>query len=337
MVDEAAAKPRTDVMLGVHTLSEFSYCGRAGIISYESKPTDFGTDTGRPENLGYLPNYNLATIEARLVQFLIVFYASAALLALSLMGLVVSSTAKSQGICLLVVVLALAISAYLFAPICTLRRRRREAKGAPPRIPSFDIDSMVPIYWWELCAADYAPKQFEDPFRVSRELKLNGHPWAVLFRGTERIPVLKLNGKSNVVHENHRVRIAGYCHLLEATTGCSSPFGVVLFPNGRAGVAIQYSEEQKHLLMRSYRRAQSVIAGRITQPPSEPSNPNICIECPFGRLRKYLFEQTDVTLDGNPLPPNSVRVGENLRLHTVCGDRFRWNPPALAAEKASKS
>ena len=50
-----------DDPLGVHVVTEFLFCPRAGVIAHESEEKDRGQDI-RPVRLGYLPRYEQARI-----------------------------------------------------------------------------------------------------------------------------------------------------------------------------------------------------------------------------------------------------------------------------------
>jgi hypothetical protein len=50
-----------DPDLGVHVVTEFLYCPRAGVITYEEKSDDHGEET-RSIRLGYQPKYDLKKI-----------------------------------------------------------------------------------------------------------------------------------------------------------------------------------------------------------------------------------------------------------------------------------
>ena len=58
MSNKSNDKPK---MIGVHTLSEFVFCPRAGVISHERQNDDAGVDTGFVD-LSYSPDYDLSLI-----------------------------------------------------------------------------------------------------------------------------------------------------------------------------------------------------------------------------------------------------------------------------------
>ena len=60
-LDEMRAVPS----LGIHVMTEFEYCPRAGLVAYESNREDTGEESS-VENLDYLPLYDLREINREL-------------------------------------------------------------------------------------------------------------------------------------------------------------------------------------------------------------------------------------------------------------------------------
>ena len=52
--------------VGVHVLTEFMFCPRAGVIAFEEQRDDPGEDLDRAPRLDYLPDFEVRLIEAAL-------------------------------------------------------------------------------------------------------------------------------------------------------------------------------------------------------------------------------------------------------------------------------
>ena len=315
--------------ISVHELSQFVYCPRAGVITYESETEDEGVE-GRPTNLGYLPKYWLIDIEAYISRAAVVL---CVLVSLGVIALVVAGVAALAGDLRMFrfaqVSLGVSLVASLvdIAVLIVLLRRRRQALGTPPREPQFLGDGASPIHWWELRAAGFSPRRFEGVL-LDEELGIKGRPWAILVRGTQCVPVLRMNGDNDGVYPNHMVRVAGYCHLIEAVTNYESSYGIVLLPRRLDAMAIPHTSQLKsrlHAAIETARRAIPQFPG-----PDEPANMDICLNCPLARLRRYVFGKSNTSYQGKMLPPVSVKTNGGF-LHTTCGDRFQWQPPTLVA------
>ena len=52
--------------LGVHVLTEFMFCPRAGVMEYEREREDSGEQIDRVARLDYMPDYTVSLIEAEM-------------------------------------------------------------------------------------------------------------------------------------------------------------------------------------------------------------------------------------------------------------------------------
>jgi hypothetical protein len=317
--------------LSVHELSQFVFCRRAGVIAYESETEDQGVE-GRSINLGYLPQYSLISIETVISRTVVILLL---LVSLGVIALIIAAVAALNGN-LQMFRIAQAILGVLLlggfvdmAVLVVLLSRRRKALRTPPREPLFLGDGAYPIRWWELRAAGFSPRRFQDVVR-DEQLNLKGRPWAILVRSTQCIPVFRMNGENEGVYPNHIVRVAGYCHLVEAATNYQSPYGIVLLPRRLDAMAIPYTSHLKSKLHDAIELARDALA----QLPGsdEPSNKEICLNCPLGRIRRYVAGKSGTSYFGQELPPAGEKV-RGVLWHTTCGDRFRWKPPTLVALK----
>ena len=315
--------------LSVHELSQFEFCLRSGVLAYESETEDEGVE-GRPINLGYLPQYSLISIETYISRTAVVL---CVLVVLGVVALVVAGVAALAGdlrifrFAQVLLAAVLAISLVDIAVLTLLLLRRRRALRTPAREPLFVGDGVCPIHWWELRAAGFSPRRFKDVLQ-DEELCIKGRPWAILVRGTQCIPVLRMNGDNDGVYPNHMVRVAGYCHLIEATTNNESPYGIALLPRRLDAMAIPNTSSSKSRLHRAIKTARSVIA-LLPGSPDEPEDEAICLNCPLARLRRYVFGKSNTVYLGRKMPPASAGANGSS-WHTTCGDRFQWIPPTLA-------
>jgi hypothetical protein len=315
-------------LISVHELSQFVFCLRSGALAYESETEDEGFE-GRPINLGYLPQYSLISIEAYISRAVVVL---CVLVVLGVISLVVAGVAALAGdlrvLCIAQMFLGaiLVVSLVDVAVLIVLLRRRRRALRTPGREPLFLGDGAYPVHWWELRAAGFSPRRFKDVLQ-DEELGIKGRPWAILLRGTRCIPVLRMNGDNDGVYPNHMVRIAGYCHLIEAVTNYESPYGIALLPRRLDAMAVPNTSSLKSTLRAKVKTARSVI-DLLPDSPDEPEKKTICLNCPLARPRRFIFGKSDTVYFGQKLRPCGVEANGST-WHTTCGDRFGWRPPTL--------
>ena len=64
--DGDMAAQDTTPWIGVHVLTEFIFCPRAGVIAFEQKRIDSGEEIDGAPRLDYLPDFEIELIEAAL-------------------------------------------------------------------------------------------------------------------------------------------------------------------------------------------------------------------------------------------------------------------------------
>jgi hypothetical protein len=130
------------------------------------------------------------------------------------------------------------------------------------------------------------------------------------------------------------VRVAGYCHLVEATTNYECPYGIVLLPRRLDAMAIPHTPQLKSKLQGAMEIGRHTLA--MESDPDEPANQKVCINCPFARPRKYVAVKSTHYYKTQPLVPYTVEA-DGRSWHTHCGDRFKWLPPTLIQLRSDKS
>lgn len=326
-----------DPALGVHALTEFIFCPRAGIIAWETGARDTGADE-TPPRLDYLPRFDIRLMEeelnSRLNRFWLLsafFLAGVATLALGVFhGVVAGILAGAVGI------IAAGVFAFReLAAVITLIGLVREAKNSKPLEPSSPLIEVEEVNWWELLAAGFISKRYDDDDLLrDDELKLLGKPWRVLARGNLRIPVFLQRRPTDRLYPQHFARIAAYCHLVEYATDFESPYGIVLHAGKYSGFAVPNSMHATAQLQRGLDEARTAILAlkREHRIPSAPAA-SLCKNCPLARpqiyrrgLRQLLFGNA---LRRNPFPAS----GGKKKFCSDCGDRFRWLPPHADNER----
>lgn len=314
-----SSEPAAGPWLGVHVLTEFLYCPRAGLVAFESDRDDDGEEWGIAK-LDYLPLYDARRMRQELNRSFTQLWR---LVALLITVLLLMWQLRGLGIFILVPGLwgMGAVTRSLFATISTISELGQElqrAESAVPRIPDPAAGDRQRVNWWELLQGGFISKLYDEPL-PDEAWKMTGRPWRVLANGDLRIPVFRQHHQSGI-YPQHLARIAAYCHLIEVRTGMQSPYGIVLFGNTREGVTIAKSPSAHRLWQQGLISARNVIR-QSQQENSEPAPPRaaFCENCPIGR--PVLVE--------SPLPENVflLRGADRRKYHSPCGDRFQWLPP----------
>ncbi len=238
--------------VGVHTLSEFVYCPRAGIISAESTHDDPGCEFQQAPSLGGLPMHDLDQIRNAIEQ---------------IFNQIKMPIAVNLGIWLVTLYFCLAFSPMLlllFLPTLfftgrwlvillrhyqLLKQRLHIAENAAVQEPNWTLQHAQPINWWSLIRAGFVSVEkqeslFDEPLRIA------GKPWRVLHRGSCVYPVLRIrvDGKQHDVRREGRLRqqqlarIAAYAYLLNRCERGDSSWAIVLFGWSDEGVAVPLTE-----------------------------------------------------------------------------------------------
>jgi hypothetical protein len=318
-----------DPFLSVYVLTEFLFCPRAGLCAYESDEKAQDREPPRA-SLGYFPLYDLVEIENALLKSVFEFRLFSALAVVA----AISAAALHWFVDPALAMFAVAGSAGFvgmtllrLSDLLVLRKRRRECLSAQPREPDRESRERQPVRWWDLLRAGFESKLCHEPL-VDEELKLGGRPWRVLHREKLRIPVWVLPRSDGELHQQHFVRMAAYCHLLQVSEASESPYGVILFGESYAGTTIPNGAAQLANLHQSLRLAWQVIrSSRVRQFPAAPEQRSVCSGCPHGLPIRYRLGESGHVVGGRSLPVVLAKDTSGHSYHSRCGDRFRWLPP----------
>jgi len=339
-----------DPWIGVHVLTEFIFCPRAGLIEHEQRHDDDGEERAEDEldapRLDYSPTrlYELQAIEHELAfslgkarRRLPVCHVVAAVIALSCV------VAAAMWNWHWLFALPLAAAAYVIAlqhwrRILALVRQRAAALRATPNEPDVHSQENQPVNWWRLFQAGFESIAYKDALRFE-PWRLAGRPWRVLRRGSLRIPVFRKRRGSGPnarqLRRQHYARIAAYCLLLERVEGAESPYGIVIFGEGYDGVAIPANHAGT---MQPLRQGLALARGLIRdaeqgREPGKPASGNPCSGCPLGKPLHYRPGHTEHRRFGHTLPVVVAIGADRRQYHSACGDRFDWTPPHSKARR----
>ena len=325
--------------LGVHTLSEFVFCPRAGVISHYQQKPDNGTDEF--VDLSYSPDYDveLAKIEVgNCVRKLELF--SCGVLGGSLAVLVAFAIKPFLGFlcCLIFVpsVLWLLPEAWnLVKDYLRYRDVLEKYRLASQRKPDLNNPDLEEIPWFDLLKSFDAEK-CKEPF--SNE-QLIGSPWKMLIRGEICMPVFFCRRPSkakedespmNWLRQQHYIRMRAYCDLIEQSTNYRSICGIVLFAGSQNAVAMKFweSQESDASLQESLFLAGNTIQEFDQKNDINAPSPALCSNCHYGCPRIYnLGNATKSRTGQNVRPKLTQHEKSNRSYHSVCGDFFQWLPP----------
>jgi len=312
--------------IGVHVLAAFVFCARAGLIAYETKHDDDGTDHGLAR-LDYTHPYELHALRKQLnVQLNRMLLGIGTLVLAIICHWLTRGTATSV-FCIFaeLFVIGFLVRCAVFAYPYFRDLSKLDATNSKEPNPLLPRDE--PVKWWSMHSAGFEsikpPRAFHD-----KRLNLIGTPWRLLRKGNTLIPVFRARKEKNI-KQQHRIRIAAYCHLISYCEGSESPYGILLDPSGYEGTAIKVGEAQQSELERKLAEARSVVdLAMLRNDPHPPRNERKCLACPHGQPEQSTAET----------PPHRNLIGETVtkrvllstkrgRCHSICGDRFNWLPP----------
>ena len=174
--------------------------------------------------LSYLPNFDRERIEEllkrRLGELALSVICSVSMLCLMVAGMLSQNKTLFYP-AMFVLIACLMWCLNLSAIIFQLAVRRQAAVSAKASEPDPQFDEIQKVNWWSMLKAGFEPVNYQRPFQHP-ELPLEGCPWRVLERGSQRIPVIrsgadKLGGRKGELFGKHQIRLVAYALLLEAT------------------------------------------------------------------------------------------------------------------------
>ena len=333
-------------IIGVHTLSEFVFCPRAGVISHELKNDDSGVDTGFVD-LSYSPDYDMflareefSKIGKRFERFS--FGLLGATLTTSILGLAVKPFLGF--LCLLVIIPAVAfLTPRLYRDLVQYRHLRKLIalyESKEKQLPDLKNLEMETIPWYSLLKSCDIEKCHD--LLVDEELGIAGKPWKLLHCGNVCLPVFfcrrpmsaseSENDPTAWLKNQHSVRMKAYCHLTEKNTGKHSSCGIIVFAGTMDAVAIKFWNNR----VAEHQFEDALVIARETlvefdrhEKVGVPAS-NVCVRCHLGRPKVYRLEPGIARRDGSDIRPSLHRVkanGKSQTVHSICGDFFGWIPP----------
>ena len=313
--------------IGVHALSEFVFCPRAGLLARESGPGDTGEEQpSLGPRLDGFHDYH----EQRFTEEIHAAIGAArmwltclapALLLVFIVWNVVSPFGGLVSSLPAVYVTALLWDAILV--IATLVRERSVLRNAPAISVELAPKEITKINWWTLRKAGFDCVRLRD---AHRDEALIGKPWRLLIKDTQwRIPVIRKHRGEPTWGPQHVVRAAAYCRLVERCEGGRAPFAILLFANSYDGVVIPNTPEHQRQLDRALEEFDRA-AERSDQGQAIPPAPtdDRCRGCGWG---EPVSVHVPTVLNGQTIPPLKIEGIARGEWHCACGDQFRWTPP----------
>ena len=327
------SRTRVRQFLSVHALGQYVFCARSAILAAEAGD-DQDPDEPLPR-LTYLPNFERERIEEWLQKKMgqLGFATVCGISAVCLMAAGFLSQDKVMFYPSLLVFMGSTIwFLNLSTTIMRLVARRRAAIKAEAREPVPDIEGVQAVNWWSMLKAGFEPANYDRPFRHP-EFPLEGCPWRVLERGSQRVPVIrsgshKLGASKGELYAKHQIRLVAYALLLEAMGQVEVPFGIVVPPDSAHGLALPITDELREQTVKTLHEF-SVKLMESQQHQVEPRLPDRrkrCEQCRHGSPQPIDID----TINRSRQAGKQVVVLLNNKgetFHCDCGDRFGVAPP----------
>jgi len=319
--------------IGVHTLSEYVFCPRAGVLAWESKAADQGED-GSPigPRLDGFHDYDehrfCEEIQAAWGQLRLWL----TLLAPSLLLAFVIWRMYSPLSAVISTLPAFYFVARIFETtrvIFSLVRERAVLRAAPAAEIDLAPQQIHEVNWWTLRKSGF---DYAKPNDTYSDGELNGRPWRLLIKETMwRIPVIRKHRGERIWGHQHVIRSAAYCRLVEALEGGQAPFGVLMFAGSYQCLVIPNTPEVRAKLNQAIRELNEFLEfyDRLGFMPGVPAD-NRCRGCPWGKPVEF-HEPT--ILNGRELPAIRIEGIRKGNFHCACGDKFSWVPPHEDTER----
>jgi len=326
-VEELPPSPAPGRRAGVHVLSEYVFCGRAGELAFESEDEDQGEEGSRfgPRLDGFCYDYDEALFNDTIrndwgeLRRWLTWLAPAALLPFVAWRLHSAVAALVISLPMFWVVAQILESV---KALITHLRARHIYRAASTATIDMAPTNLIQVDWWALRKAGF---DCHKPVDAYRNDLLIGKPWRVLVKDTMwRIPVIRKHRGEAVCRPQHLVRAAAYCQLVETCEGGRAPFAVLLFGGTYDCVIIPNNAASKRDLAQALEDFFEFLriydgGGFVPEVPTD----NRCRGCHWGRPIP-MSEPT--ILKGQTLWPlriEGIRKGE---FHCPCGDRFNFVP-----------
>lgn len=327
--DDPLVAGKYDREMSVYCLSEFAFCPRAGLCAYE-QDQGFEEEDQRV-NLSYLPIFEPEELARRLkgliTQILWIFIVGMGLFVVTVAGAWFSRELAAW-IVPLVVLLATAGGLCSRGSLAWTAEKELEAwQEAVSQRPDPDCPYIQELDWRNIVTSDLAIRRPAAAYPYA-PWKLGGRPWRMLEEGDLRVPVFRFGGDWGGVKDQHIVRMAAYCYLVEQNEGFRVPYGIMLIGRSFLAVTVPNTTKNHDRFRRALLEARRVAreAGESNGRPSVPGEGQVCGACHLGEpvpVRK----QIEFSKHGIPLPLFIAKDEKEEEYHSHCGDRFRQIPP----------
>lgn len=346
---EKLARDEDAPQLGVHVMSEYIYCRRAGIIAAESREDDSGAEFIAAPALGGVPTHEVDRLEAALER-LTRSLQQVGLLFLGVLVIIAVVTAFDRSLAVVLLIGAIVgaivtgrffwwdeVKRYLYC-----KKRLREARRAAKREPNWDLNAQQEVHWWELIQSGFDSRELNQSL-YNPDINLKGRPWRILRRGDKHIPVIRIRvadyNPGNLtqvrLREQQRARIAAYAYLIETCERGQADWAIVLFNRSDHGLAVPLGQHDWRAFRDGLLEARAEflrLRENMRYHPSPPEGRRACARCPLGQPRRVGKKPT--VLGGSPLPAFATSDREDrASFHCTCGDRFQDVPPHEDAQK----
>lgn len=317
-------RPIKGPRISVHSLTEFIFCSRAGIIcQLDNQPRDEPLD-GRETNLRFTLLYNVKTIKNKLSE-LAVIVVPVGLLTFILVPLSFVWKPDSLYLLAIPVLLALVFGQHVIRA-SRLWEQLRAFELAEPEIPDWSNSSPQPGNWWSIRKSGFESQKCSEAF-FDPEWNLSGSPHLLLRCGNVCIPVMRMKLKrlpngTPILRKQHFARMAAYCHLIKKNLGdVETPCGLISIRGSYDVLTVPVLPESHTNWMSALNSAREVLTAFRSGHAPAPAEPKLCRSCPHAR-RQYVEIPTE--LGGRIFDVHPCADDE---LHTCCGDVFRWQTP----------
>lgn len=328
-VQRLIAQPH-DPMLGVHELSEYTFCDRAGINTTSLQRADRGQDDNYVSPLDYQPEYEIDVIDRQL------FVYSCRMLTWSIGFLVMTVLTTKLGSVHHPLALALGMIITVMLMISAISdgnqviywwRQRWDSIHGSKLLPDPHNPAVESLHWWQLFRAGFASVSVVDGLSDD-DLRLAGQPFKLLQKGDDYVPVFLRRGDPSNLFPQHYVRMAAYCLLLRRQTGLNAPYGIILNAGTFDCLAIKFNRESFDLFSQRLLHARRIVR-EFRQLGKHPPTPHasLCARCPQGKPIWVESEESLVLREQSGLTPRGGIGNDGRRYHCHCGDRFDWVPP----------
>ena len=321
------------VRISVHVLGQYAFCPRAGVLASEA--SDESEPEDEPIRLSYLPNFDIALIEEKIVerfwQWLLSGLALAITVATAITSAPVGPPWLMQSACVLAIVF-FKCSMDKSLDLAILIYRRHQALHAKRVAPLESISENTTVNWWSLLKSGFESNSYQEPMRHP-ELPIEGNPWRVLHYGSLRIPVIRsgvnhLGRRKGDLFPKHQLRLVAYALLLTAADHIRTPYAIIFPANSTTGMAIpitpQLRDRARHFILYVSHLQQQSQARQVV--PDVPNNRALCGGCLYGKPESINVRQIRAA---NKLGANLLVLTDRRGryFHCPCGDRFKSAPP----------